>query len=110
MGRTHVFFGEQNMETDIDRVRRIVGFSLFAMVAVSLVVGAVLLGRIVGDAIGSAYVGIGPAATDGLPMPPMPLPPAQAAPEVGSLAPERPGMPPVRRSAPRPNPVVKQSK
>jgi hypothetical protein len=101
------------METEIDRVRRIIGFSLFAVLALSLVAGAVLLGRVVGDAVGSAYVGTVPAASDGLPMPPMPPPPVDFEKDVGGLAAGRSVTPQKRsqtRPGPGPGPVVKQSK
>jgi hypothetical protein len=83
------------MEPDFDRTRRVVGFTIFGVFAVTLVGGAVLLGRMVGDAIGAAYVGTVPSAADGLPMPPMPPPPPGPATEISSL-PYRQGQPRVQ--------------
>jgi hypothetical protein len=56
------------MEPDVDRVRRYLGIGLVVLVFGGILGGIALLGRIVGDAIGTAYVGKGPSA-EGLPYP-----------------------------------------
>jgi hypothetical protein len=50
------------MEPDIDRVRRKLGIALLIFVFAGILGGVALLGRIVGDAVGTAYVGEVPSA------------------------------------------------
>jgi hypothetical protein len=56
------------MEPQVDRVRRAVGTSVFVVVFLGLVGGGLMLGRMLGDAVGTAYVKPGPSA-EGLPAP-----------------------------------------
>lgn len=56
------------MEPQVDRVRRAVGMSIFAVIFLGLVGGGLILGRMVGEAVGTAYVKPGPSA-EGLPAP-----------------------------------------
>lgn len=60
------------MEPELDRVRRNIGVAVIAVLFVGFLVGVAIFGRIVGDAIGTAYVGTGPSAED---LPPLPTSP-----------------------------------
>lgn len=87
------------MEPALDRFRRNLGFGLIAVLFVSFLAGVAIFGRIVGDAIGTAYVGTTPSAEDLPPLPTTPGPvtdtPQTAARTTGNLGnadlPSRPG-------------------
>jgi len=65
------------MEPTIERYRRITGMAVLGLLFLGILTGAVLFGRIVGDAIGTAYVEKGPSAEDLPPFPVNPAPPGE---------------------------------
>jgi hypothetical protein len=56
------------MEPELDRVRRNLGIALLILLFVGILGGVALLGRIVGDAVGTASVPKAPSA-EGMPYP-----------------------------------------
>ncbi|HEV3168322.1 MAG TPA: hypothetical protein VGZ22_30235 [Isosphaeraceae bacterium] len=91
------------MEPVTDRIRRQMGLVLLVLVFGGILGGVAFLGRIVGDAIGTVYVGTEPGADD---LPPLPTQPGLAVDRqkaAGNTAsPDRPEDPPraAKRQAP----------
>jgi hypothetical protein len=73
------------MEPAFERIRRNVGITLMVVLFVGFLTGVALFGRIVGDAVGTAYIGSTPGAED---LPPLPTgpPPHPEAPQTAIRA------------------------
>jgi hypothetical protein len=82
------------MEPTADRVRRQVGIVMMVLIFAGMLGGVTFLGRIVGDAVGTAYVGDVRSAED---LPPLPtstgLAVDQRPPVDGSSPEEKPAQP-----------------